>query len=145
MFETEDSSETKMPSTFLPNGKRMWANVSLSMHMQWFYVIYRTQHEGDHELINIIFLTTSEQIIEMLSLENCQILEVYLVSPGYINGSDSWKMEKVKEVWEATLKNDELDTQARIYILEDNSEYVHSYLTMDNDKFTKKELMFEIK
>ena len=144
MFETVDSAEAKMPSIFLPNGKRIWSNVSLSMHIQWFYVIYKTEYEDNTELQNVIFLTRDEQIVEMLSLEKCEILEVYLVSPNYINGSDCWKMEKIKEIWEAKLKND-VDTRGRIYVLEDGREYMHSYLTMNSEDFTKKELLIEIK
>lgn len=143
MFETIDSAKVEMPSIFLPNGKRIWSNVSLSMHIQWFYVMYKTEYEDDPELKNIIFLTTAEQVAEMSSLEKCQIVEIYLVSPGHINGSDSWKMEKVKEIWKATLK-DESDTRARIYILEDEREYTHSYLTMDKTQFTKSELIFQM-
>ena len=144
MFETVDSAEVMMPSILLPEGKHAWSNVSLRIHILWFYVVYRIKYEDDTELTNVIFLTTAEQINEMVFVEKCQLLDVYLVSPGYINGTNNWKMEKIKQVWEATIQCDELDTRGRIYILEDNSEYKHSYQTIENDEITKRKLILEV-
>ena len=145
MFETIDITEVESPAIFKKNGARVWPSVSLNLHIAWFKVIYRMQKpEDDSKIENIIFVTRAEQIAEMILIEDCQILKVYLMSPGHINGSDDWKMDKIKEVWIATLKND-LDQRGRIYVLDDGNEYVHSYITMDKSFFTKKELIFGIK
>ena len=53
-------------------------------------------------------------------------------------------MEKIKEVWKASLKNNS-DPRGRIYVIDDGREYVHSYTTMKKSDFTKKELIFGIK
>ena len=145
MFETKDITEIEAAAMFKNNGTRVWPSVSLNMHIQWFYVIYRLQNpEDDSKLKDIIFVTRAEQIAEMILIEGCQILEVYLVAPGHINKSDNWKMKKIKEVWKASLKNNS-DTRGQIYVLDDGDEYVHSYTTMEKSDFTKKELIFKIK
>lgn len=143
MFGTVDSCEVVIPAMPLPDGRRIWSSINLNMHVQWLYVTYQTQNESDPELLDIVFLTETEQLVEMSSSENIKIIEVYIVSPSYVNGSNNWEMDKVKEIWKAKLRIDEFDTRGRIYILEDNREYVHSYLTMDKGDFTKKELIFK--
>ena len=143
MFGTMDSTEIVIPSMPLTDGTHIWTSVNLNMHVHWLYVTYQAQYDDDTKLVEIIFLTEAEQLLEISLNEKIQIIEVYLVSPGYVNGSNSWKMEKVKEIWKATLRLDELDSSGRIYIVEGNCEYVHSYLTMDKGDFTKKELIFK--
>ena len=144
MFETIESTEAVMPSMFSSPEKHVWWSMHLNTHRQWFYLIYQTQDNNGSELTNVIFLTRAKQIAEMLLIKDCHILEVYLVSPGYINGSNGWKMDKIKEVWRARIRNDEFDMSARIFILDNNTEYMHSYYTTDNDSFTKEELIFKI-
>ena len=145
MFETMNSDEITMQPMFLAYGARRWDSVNLVIKTQWFFVEYRTKNKDESELLDYKFLANTKQISEMLLIDHYQIVNVYLGSPDYINGSDSWKMEKIKEIWEASLKNDELDPRGRIYVLADGREYVHSYVTMDKNDFTKKELLFDSK
>lgn len=143
IFETADSSEIAIPPMFIGRANKRWSNVSLSFHKAWYFVVYDLQTEEGVDENNIIFCSISDQIAEMLLVKNLHIKDVYLVSPGYLNGSDSWKMENVKEVWKAELNND-VDGTARVYVLADGREYVHSLCTMDKNDFNKHEIIFEI-
>ena len=144
MFETIDSAKIHMPSECLPNGKKMWASVNLRFHQQWFQVIYKMETEDNSKDPNVIFITDDEYIAGMMLIENCQVLEVYLISPSYVNGSNSWQMDKVKEVWKAVIPSNEFEKRGRIYILENDNKYVHSFETMNKDEFIKDQLIFRI-
>ena len=144
MFETDSIEEIFMPAMALDENLRQWESVNLTLQSQWFYVVYRTIPKNPEKLLNFKFLSTTEQVASLSLIYSYQIVDVYLGSPGYINGSDSWKMEKLKEIWKASLKNNN-DPRGRIYVLDDGREYVHSYTTMESSDFTKKELIFEIK
>jgi len=144
MFETVDAAGAKMPPMFLPHETKRWWSVNLIYHRQWFQVIYRFETEEGPGDSNITFCCSSKQVAEMQLIENCKILEVYLVSPGHVNTTNNWKMDKVKEVWKASLKNDKYETLGRIYILENGDEYMSPYELVKKDDFIKDQLIFRI-
>ena len=144
MFETIDAAEMNMPVGLLGEGQRMWQFVNLRLHVQWFYMLYETEFEKGSFSSDYALLTDERQIAEMSSFEHVKIIELYIVSPGHLNGSDCSKMEKIKEIWTAKIKNIKSNEKGMIYVLQDDSEYKYSLSTNNNEDFIKNELLVKI-
>ncbi|MCW8988120.1 MAG: hypothetical protein OQK75_10705 [Gammaproteobacteria bacterium] len=144
MFETIDAAEIKFPAGLLAEGQRAWQHIKLRLHVPWFYVLYQTEYSDGTKLSNFVFLAKEEQIIDMQSIDNYKIIDIYLVSPGHLNGSDCWKMEKLKEIWTARIKNNETYETVMIYVLQDNSEYTYSLNSDNNEGFIKDKLLIKL-
>jgi hypothetical protein len=144
VFETIDAAEMKFPAGVLAEGQRAWQHVNLRLHVPWFYLLYQTEYSDGTKNSDLIFLAKEEQIVEMLSIEHYKIIDVYLVSPNHLNGSDFWKMEKLKEIWTATIKNNETDENGVIYVLQDNNEYIYTHYENNSEDLIKDKLLIKI-
>jgi len=144
MFETIDAAEMNMPVGLLGEGQRMWEFVNYRLHMHWFYMLYHTEFDEDSESSDFALFTNEEQIAKMASFSHVKIIDLYIVSPGYLNGSDRWKMEKIKEIWTSKNKNHESSLEGKIYVLQDNSEYKHPVYTSENEDLIKDKIFVKL-
>jgi len=143
MFETIDTAELKFPPGLLDKGQRVWQYINIRLHVPLFFMHYQTEYSDGTKLINIMLLAKEEHIVDIQSIDNCKIIETYLVSPSHLNGSDCTKMEKLKEIWTASIKNN-TDEMGMIYVLQDNSEYTYSQYTDNNEELIKNKLLIKI-
>ena len=144
MFETIDAAEMNIPLGLMEKGQHLWQFVTLRLHVPWFYILYQTEYEGENSSSDFVFVTKEEQILEMLKIERCKIIDIYLVSPSHLNENNCWKMEKLKEIWTATLSKQNQNEEGKIYVLQDGREYTYSLTTLNNEGFTKNELLIKI-
>lgn len=131
MFETNDSAEISVPSAFSEPGMRVWTHVKYTLHMPWFHVVCRFRYEDNEEeyaLHQMMFFTRVEQLLQLQQERpQIQMVEIDLVSPGHMNGTDRWKLEPLAEIWEGT--EPEAENQlAYVYVLEDGTRYFYSGL-----------------
>lgn len=144
MFETIDSSKMNVPIELLSEGQHIWKSVNVRLHVPWFYVQYQKECENFTVSSHLELVTSEEQITEMASFENIKIIDVYIVSPGHLNGSDGWKMEKLREIWTAKSKTLETDEMGVIYVLRNNREYIYSPSIKNDGKLIKNNLLIKI-
>ena len=144
MFETIDAAELNMPMGLLAEGQRAWQFVNYRLHMHWFYMLYKTEFEGDSMSSDFALLTSEDQIVEMASFDHVEIIDIYFVSPGHLNGSDRWKMEKLKEIWTSKIKNDKSGINGMIYVLQDDKEYRRHAYNDKTEELIKDKLLVKI-
>ena len=144
MFETIDAAEMNMPVGLLGEGQRMWQFVNYRLHMHWFYMLYQTDFAKDSVSSDFALLTDERQIAEMSSFDHVKLIDVYIVSPGHLNGSDCWKMEKLKEIWTAKIKKLDSGVEGMIYVLQNNNEYRHPAYADNSEDLIKDELLVKI-
>lgn len=144
MFETRDSSKMDVPIELLSEGQHIWKSVSVRLHVPCFYVMYQKESKNYIVSTHMDIVSSEEQITDMASAENIKIIDVYLVSPGSLNGSNRWKMEQLREIWTAKTKALDTDKMGMIYVLRNNREYIYSPSIEINEKPMKNNLLIKI-
>lgn len=96
MFETYEAARLPGLPSFEQNTTR-WAFIAQAANQEWFYVTHRYFQDGDPDSV------CSQQylipdVIGLLSLVRSDtpdafVHSVQLVSPGWMNGSEQWRME----------------------------------------------------
>lgn len=100
MFTTLEGCEFNIPGLLLSKGQRAWKLVFRELAFPWFYVSYTVQAEevALEESVCIDLLDSLLQFERDQTACHVAITEIQLVSPSWLNGSDRWKMEPLKEV-----------------------------------------------
>jgi len=144
MFETQDAAEVLFPDAFSDQGVRAWWYIQQRLHTHWFHVTYQERYEEDGEemLLNrLILFSIHEHLIQFSNLPEHKIEHVYIITPKYLNGSTNWKMEPLKEIWEAEEPEQE-GQAAHIFFLENDKKYVDSGLNTHVEKLINKNRIF---
>lgn len=103
MFSTHVSNRHPM-AMFNPPGEDRWNAVEVALHMPFFWVQFGQKEtpDDDLEIVRTWLLSTSVELESLLAQhqrQEVQLKTVSLVTPGYINGSDGWKLEPLKAIW----------------------------------------------
>jgi len=96
MFETYEAARLPALPSFERDTTR-WAFIAQSANREWFYVTHQYFQGGDPEYVcNQQFMIPD--VIGLMSLVKSNtdvafVSAVQLVSPGWLNGSEEWRME----------------------------------------------------
>lgn len=101
MFETYEAARLPMLPSFGQKTAR-WAFVAQSANREWFYVTHQYFQDGDPDYVcaqqflipDVIGLMTLVQS----DSDSAFVSAVQLVSPGWLNGTDEWRMEPLKRL-----------------------------------------------
>ncbi|GEM_PF-5882183 len=101
MFHTHPEAELTLPPGLAPIGQRSWHWLELSLQIPYFFLSVNMETEEGAFRRHFLF----SQLRDALSLlaaskDVFNDLEIGLLSPGYINGSSSYQLGRVKEIWE---------------------------------------------
>lgn len=85
--------------------------VKQTVMIPWFYLEAHTRDDQEfvREMLMVSSLDALKDIIELQN-ESFHIQSIQYVTPGYMNGTDQWKMEQVLEASEARNQSGELIT-----------------------------------
>ncbi|PTV51799.1 hypothetical protein [Pseudomonas putida] len=100
MFETNDQARLQPSVYFAPEeGTHQWAYISQTANNEWFYVTYET---ADEEVIyrQQMMIPMAPYVLALATRDTPEafIQGVKLVSPPWLNGSDTWLMEEIKTI-----------------------------------------------
>lgn len=123
MFETHNNAELFLPKALAPNGERLWSYVGMHVHVPWFYIEYAVDHEN-MKLRTVLFLSSVEQLKSLTEQENIEITQAHVVTPGYVNKTGTWKMDRLKQVVQATNNLGETEFPVSIYVLMNGKEII---------------------
>jgi hypothetical protein len=124
MFETYNQAEIPIPKELSLNGERLWHYVQLHIHFPWLYVEYAIDHE-DYKSKSILFLTTNDQLQELVDRSDIEITQVHVVTPGYVNKTSVWQMDQLKKVMTASITKDRQREPVTIYVLCNDQEIIY--------------------
>ncbi len=113
--------------------------------MYWFHVVYEITHASDENFSYILFLTDIEQLIQLENDPNIELIEVCLVSPGYMNGESRWKMDILKEIIIGNEPESPANRSTYIFVLNDNIRIVYSDSDTSEDTLQNKMSIFKMK
>lgn len=131
MFETYDDSEIPIPAGLALNGERLWRYAQINTQIPWFYVEYLVDY-GDLKSKSVLLIANNEQLEILANRTDIEITQAHVVTPGYVNKTEDWQMNKLKQVFRATRRIGRNKIPVTIYVLSDGREMVYS--TDTNEK-----------
>ncbi|PMX03144.1 hypothetical protein C1X59_05860 [Pseudomonas sp. FW215-R2] len=101
MFITYKPAEIFLGAYLGDDSTQYWQYVEQTTHCPWFYVRVGRQ-QGSEALTSMVMLPCISALEQLLTEQGADIwlLDVQLISPAYLNGSDGWKMERLLELRE---------------------------------------------
>ncbi|MBC3776382.1 hypothetical protein ACQKP7_15805 [Pseudomonas frederiksbergensis] len=101
MFETYEVARLPVLPSFGLSTTR-WAFIAQSENREWFYVTHQYFQDGDSECV----CTQQFLIPDVMGLmglvhsdsDTAFVSGVQLVSPGWLNGTDEWRMETLSKL-----------------------------------------------
>lgn len=125
MFITHKQAEIFLDAYLGDDSTQYWQYVEQTTHCPWFYVKVG-RRQGSEALTSMVMLPCISALEQLINEQGADIwvLDVQLVSPTYLNGSDGWKMERLLEVRETV---DDLSKEAAyVYSLEGGHIYIEA-------------------
>lgn len=107
MFITNTAFRSPVSNLFGGSSETYWLAAELAAQHPWFLVTVHQLESADDDSIAIsrtILISdviTLEQFVRANSGSLVSIGSVQLITPGHINGSDQWQMDKLRAVWTA--------------------------------------------
>jgi hypothetical protein len=104
MLLTLDKFRSPISSLFFGAGETCWLSGELSLQQAWYLVQLQEVEEIDAQRVTCertVLLFDFRSIEDLLERENKSPLRVkaaHIVTPGYLNGTDSWQMERITRV-----------------------------------------------
>ena len=124
MFTTHRSSA--IPTKNQLGEVSYWTNVHMELNSEWFFCDYNYSVDGAKVASNV-FLTQFDQLLELKQRDGVIINAVYLVSPNYLNGSNGWKMDKLRKIELCVIRSNDKNEPLTKYLLTDGSEVINTF------------------
>lgn len=128
MFRTHSEAELMLPPGLAPCGERSWNWIELPIQIPFFFLSF-TIEMGEGSLRRRFVFSHIRDIQSLIaeSKEELIDLEIGLLSPGYMNGSNSYQFGQVKEIWEARVGHE------KMFVMSDGEKF-HYHLDEDGLK-----------
>ncbi|MHA6232990.1 hypothetical protein [Pseudomonas fluorescens group sp. PF-69] len=99
MFITNRQAEAKCSEVMLEPGHQGWHFVQQQLMSPWFHTTIARCEDG-LEIHDVVFVDSLQALTSLLELTEVgvKVKSVKLVSPGWLNGSGDWRMERLLEV-----------------------------------------------
>lgn len=131
MFITQKSSKSPFSELLGGASHEHWNEVELALQSTWFVVALRqveSNSGGAIEIARTLLLSSVrevEKIAEQTVDGPTRLVSIHVVTPGFVNGSDEWKMNQLRAIWSA---EDPKEPGQRVEIFEtnDGAKYTNS-------------------
>ena len=98
MFVTVDDAKMNIPFPLAAKGEHYWTSVQMPLASAWFLVVYENNEDGlDCPIRSTIFVARAKDVVAIQ--EAVSVVQISLVTPGWVNESNGWKMDSLKEMW----------------------------------------------
>lgn len=128
MFQTHESA--KLPIFWKDVDDRVYSYAELMVNSSWFYADCKVT-DGVNSVTSTYLLSMSSQIKDLINNPDISIRSIYLVSPPYLNRTDSWNMSPLAKVSVGKLTNEDYESNIEIYELE-SGEILYSSSDIDS-------------
>lgn len=105
MFITRDAFRSPMATLFCQAGDSCWIAAELVLPQTWFLVNFEQVDNGEKDgfAYERTMLFTDFQSVEQLiganPKEGIHLRSVHILTPGHVNGTNNWKMDRLSAVW----------------------------------------------
>lgn len=124
MFRTHDGDMVGLPGMF-GEGQCQWHQVSKVLRNHWYHVTVQAKYE-DRISEAVLMIASEPRLQQLLIAQDAEtiITEVQVVTPGHMNGTGVWRMEKLIQV---TLGEDENECIVCLLDVETGAKYHSSH------------------
>lgn len=105
MFITSDAFRSPMSALFCEPSNTGWMAAELALQQIWFLVNFEqfeNTKEDEFSCERTMLFTdfrSVEQLINMGPESGIRLKSVHILTPGHVNGTDTWKMDRIGAVW----------------------------------------------
>lgn len=129
-------------------GYSYWNRAEVAVAAIWFLVELRVVEQDKTEPFEFgrtLLVSDIEQVAHFLTPDSPDIFirAVHIVTPGHVNGSQNWAMEKLVQVWDAHEPASK-SQHVTVYETESGKRYCFSLLGNPVEKLTIKKMRFEL-
>lgn len=142
MFITHKNAEVTTPFVMKEDGEHWWHYAMVTIHKPWLYVEYEPIVENP--LRSMYLLERIDQLLSLQKRTDIRITEVHVVTPKYLNNTDSWRMSRVKQVLRGIQKRHGDEFPVEIYVFNDGTEEYYSPYGLIKKKPRNCEVIFSI-
>jgi hypothetical protein len=100
------------------------------VNTSWFYADCKLT-DGVDTVTSTYLLSMSSQISDLINNPDITIKSIYIVSPPYINGTDSWKMSPLAKISVGKMSDADYESNIEIYELK-GGEIIYSSSDVDS-------------
>ncbi len=106
MFITREAYKSPVSALFSNRGELVWSVAEIALQQIWFLAHLEEVDPRDRNgnaSLRTMMLFDFENVEHLLNAEQdatVRLKSVHIVTPGHINGSDHWEMEKLQAVWQ---------------------------------------------
>jgi hypothetical protein len=149
MFITRDVYKSPVAAFFLGSGDAGWSVTELALQQTWFLVQleeFDTEDDSEFSCNRTLLLfdfPSVEQFILSGQDSNVRLKSVHIVTPGHINGSDSWQMNQLRAVWQGKEPVDEYQIPMNIFETVCGKKYPASFSNLSIEELATDTLKFE--
>ena len=149
MFITNDTFLSPIHNAFADVGDTYWTATEVSLQTVWFLMALRfVDHSSDKEPFDVgrtLLLSNFDQVAHFLTLNDpdLSVDSAYIVTPGHINGSQGWAMDKLVKIWNAQ-EPDAKDQHVTVYETRSGKRYCNSILETPVNELANQSLLFEL-
>lgn len=150
MFITRDAYKSQTTAFLLGEGEAGWTVAELALKQTWFLVEFQDFDEVDDSGFAciqtlLLFDFKSVEHFILTNRENKRRLKsVHIVTPGHVNGSDGWKMDQLRAVWQRREAVNAYAMQIDIFETTCGKKYPASFSGLPVDKLLTDTLKFDL-
>lgn len=130
MFQTYESA--KYPIFWKDVDESVYSYAELMVNSSWFYADCKLT-DGVDTVTSTYLLSMSSQIKDLINNPDISIRSIYLVSPPYLNRTDSWIMSPLTKVSVGKISHEDYENNIEIYELK-SGEILYSSSDIDSDE-----------
>lgn len=149
MFITRDAYKSPVSALFLGSGEAGWLAAELALQQVWFLV-----HLEEFDSVDDPAFSSSRTVllfdfrsVERFILSNqdgrVRLKSAHIVTPGHVNGSDSWKMDQLRAVWQGRELVDDYEVSMDIFETVSGEKYPASFSGLSIEELAGETLKFE--
>ncbi|MDF1690660.1 MAG: hypothetical protein P1U35_13745 [Cycloclasticus sp.] len=142
MFSTFVANEIHLIPSFHEEGEQFWSAITLEINKMFLQVTY--QRSQDAELKKTVFLLSAEQLERLSHMDDIEISEVNLASPGSLNKTGEWRLEPLSKIYVGSEPGKNWQ-DIFIYLLDDGKKYIDSAMGTEEKDFTQVHCIFNKK
>lgn len=130
MFQTYESA--KYPIFWKDVDESVYSYAELMVNSSWFYADCKLT-DGVDTVTSTYLLSMSSQIKDLINNPAISISSIYLVSPPYLNRTDSWIMSPLTKVSVGKVSYEDYENNIEIYELK-SGEILYSSSDIDSQE-----------
>jgi hypothetical protein len=99
VFRTNRNAELLRGFSIGPDGVQFWPFVKLELAIPWFY-LQLVEGDGQATFRSMMLVPSTDLLVELTAIQDDDlwIEQAQLVTPGHINNTGQWKMERLLEL-----------------------------------------------